>query len=492
MKRIYLFIFLLPLWISLNAQIDTLTLSLEDVIAMAQDQSPRSRIAETSLSNNYWIYQSFLGNYKPQIDLTATLPDLNRAINAITQPDGSILYIPQSYMSNELDIALRQDVSLTGGTIFFRTGLQRIDIFSTQNRDYELSYLSTPVSLNFIQPLFAFNDLRWDRIIEPLRFDEAKREYSEDLENVAYDAAELFFNVLIAQLNQQAAIRDKTNADTLLGVSQGRFEVGRIAETELLQNELNAMNADADLAAQTLNLQTSTERLRDFLGIRQAVYFKLIPPDDIPGFFIDADKALNFALRNRSETVSFQRRLAEADRTVAQARADRSPDINLTGSFGLSQTANNFDGAFEELLDQERLRIGMQIPIADWGKARARMEIAQSNAELTRMRVEQDRINFERDILVKVQQFELVRNQVRLALRAYDVAQKRLTITRQRYRIGKLLVTDLNIAISEEANARRSYINALRDFWLAHYDIRRLTLYDFLNDVSLKRNVYNE
>jgi outer membrane protein TolC len=491
MKRICLLACFLSFWIDAAAQTDTLTLSLEGVISMAQGESPNSQIAETRLSNNYWIYQSFLGNYKPQIDLSATFPDLNRAINAITQPDGSILYIPQSFMRNELDIALRQDIALTGGTLFFRTGLRRIDIFSTKTRDYELSYLSSPVSLDFIQPLFAFNQLRWDKIIQPLRFDEAKRQYSEDLEEVAYQSAELFFNVLIAQLNLQAAIRDKTNADTLLGISQGRFDVGRIAETELLQIELNAMNSNADLAAQTLNLQTSTERLRDFLGIQRAVYFKLIPPDEIPDFYVDAVKALDFAVKNRSETIQFNRRLAEADRSVAQAKADRSPDINLTGSFGLSQTGNNFGDAFNDLLDQERLRVGMQIPIADWGKAKSRMEIAQSNSELTRMIVAQDRINFERDIVVKVQQFELVRNQVILALRAYEVAQKRLTITRQRYRIGKLLVTDLNIAITEEANARRAYISALRSFWLAHYDIRRLTLYDFLNDVSLKRNVYD-
>lgn len=42
----------------------------------------------------------------------------------------------------------------------------------------------------------------------------------------------------------------------------------------------------------------------------------------------------------------------------------------------------------------------------------------------------------------KVQQFGLQRNQAGLALRAYDVAKKRLDMTRKRYRIGKILVTD--------------------------------------------------
>ena len=68
------------------------------------------------------------------------------------------------------------------------------------------------------------------------------------------------------------------------------------------------------------------------------------------------------------------------------------------------------------------------------------------------------------------------------------MAQKRLNLTRQRYRIGKIQVTDFNIAIQEEASGRRSYIAALRNFWLAYYDLRQLTLYDFENGIPLVRN----
>jgi len=89
--------------------------------------------------------------------------------------------------------------------------------------------------------------------------------------------------------------------------------------------------------------------------------------------------------------------------------------------------------------------------------------------------------------LVKVQQFDLVREQVRIALRAYEIAQKRLGITRQRYLVGNILITDLNLALQEEASSRRGYIAALRNFWLAYYDLRRLTLFDYERNVSLVR-----
>ncbi|MDX1665869.1 MAG: TolC family protein [Saprospiraceae bacterium] len=490
-NTLFLSIALILLWPGrkMHAQIDTLLLKLEDVVNIAQSESPEIQIAETAMKNSYWQFQSFLADFRPQINLQATLPNLNRSIDPIVLPDGSEVFISRALMRNSLGITLSQDIPLTGGSVFARTRLQRIDVFGTSGNQRNISYLSTPISIGLIQPLFGFNGLKWARRIEPIRYEESKRLYSEDALNVAFDAAALFFDVLIAQLNSEAALRNKVDADTLYAISQGRYSVGRIAETELLQIELNVQNAETALAQSQLTTQTSTEALRNFLGIQEEVAFDLIPPYQLPAFALDAAKALEMARLYRSETVSFRRRLVEADQDMAQARGNTGPSVDLFASFGLSQTGSALGDVYADPLDQEQIQIGLEVPIADWGKARSVLEIARSNASLTRMRVEQERVNFEREILVKVQQFDLQRRQVDVALRAYEVAQKRLDITRKRYRIGKILITDLNLALSEEANARRNYFNALREFWLAYYDLRRLTLYDFEQNRPLTRSL---
>jgi outer membrane protein TolC len=487
--RTFSLIVLLSLPFNTWAQTDTLDLSLYQLIEIAQSDAPEAQIAQTAMSNNYWRYQSFLSNYKPQIDFSSTLPDLNRSIEAITLPNGQDEFINRSLMTTSVDVGITQNVSLTGGRIFATTGLSRIDIFGTNGNDGTKSYLSTPFSIGFVQPIFGFNDMKWEKIIEPIRYDESKRAYSEDMEQVAYEAANLFFDILIAQLNLEAAQRDKMNSDTLYEISQGRYEVGRIAETELLQIELNVMNANVALAQSSLNLQTSTERLRNYLGINRAIQFKLDPPYDLPDFAIDPNKALDYARNNRTASLAFQRRLIEADREVAEAKGNTGVNMDLFVSFGLSQSSKNLSEAYMDPLDNERLRLGINVPIADWGKAKSALQIAQSNEELVEMRVAQEKVNFEREIMIKVQQFDLVKEQVGIALRAYEIAQKRLDITQKRYRIGKLIVSDLNIAIDAEAAARQSYISALRNYWLAYYDLRRLTLYDFENDKPLVRNV---
>jgi len=468
----------------LNSQTKTLNLSLSEVVTLAQSDAPDVLIENTRLNNSYWQYQSFLANYKPQINLEATLPNLDRSISPVPQPDGTALFLRRSLMTSGVDISLSQPITATGGRVFASTGLQRIDLFETQNITGSKSYLSAPISIGFIQPLFAYNELKWDKKIQPLVYSEQTKQYAERMERVSFEAANLFFDVLIAQLSFEAAQQDKVNADTLFSISKGRFTVGKIAETELLQIELQSLNADAQVARTSLTVQTNTEELRNHLGINDAVIFELETPSEIPTFNVDVAKAIKFARMNRSYEVSFDRRLLQAEGEVEAAERNRF-NINLFGRFGLTQTANSFGSAFENLLDQEVVNLGINMPIADWGKTKADREIATSNLELQKVTIEQERVNFERDILIKVQQFDLVRNQVKLAKRAYEASIKREEITRKRYLIAKIGITELNIAISEKEEARQNYVRALQGFWLAYYELRTLTLYDFAEDKSL-------
>ncbi|MFQ5447522.1 MAG: TolC family protein [Saprospiraceae bacterium] len=485
-KILYPLFWLLFTSFCLRAQDDTLRLSLPEIVALAQSDAPDVLLAETRMKNRYWAFQSILADFKPAISFSGELPDLNRSIDIITLPDGSDIFLQRAQMRNRVGLSLRQSIVQTGGTVFASTGIQRLDIFREQANNLT-SYFSTPVSIGFTQPVFGFNQLKWNKKIEPLRYQEATRQFAEEMEGIAYRASQLFFDVYIAQLDLEAATRDKANADTLLNISRGRFGAGRIAETELLQVELSAMNADAAVQESMLALQTGTERLRNFLGIKKAVNFKLSPPTDIPDFALDPERTLAIAKENRSDLIRFERQLKEADSKVARAKANSGLQLDLYGVFSLSQTAGKVSDAYKNPLDNETFQVGFEIPIFDWGKARSRLETALSNRDLTIMNVEQDRVNFEQEILLKVKQFDLLKYKTALALRAYDISLKREEMTRKRYYIGKYDILDLNVAVAEKESARRGYMNALKTYWLAYYDIRKTVLYDFERGVSLVR-----
>jgi len=177
------------------------------------------------------------------VKLDATLPNFNRTIDPITQSDGSETYRERTLARYSTNLSLTQRIGLTGGEVFLSSGLQRLDNYFTDTTTRQ--FLSTPVNIGFRQPIFGHNPYKWDKQIEPIRYEESKRKYLEDTELIAITAVNHFFNLLMAQIEREIQRKNKANYDTLYNIAKGRFVLGRIAENELLQLELNLLRADA-------------------------------------------------------------------------------------------------------------------------------------------------------------------------------------------------------------------------------------------------------
>jgi outer membrane protein TolC len=334
-------LFFLTLCFGISSQAQT-SMSLRDVLDMALKNSPQAKIASTTFKNRFWSYQTFKTNYLPQLRFNATVPDLARSYSRITLNDGTDAFRLRTLSNSNASLSLTQALGITGGTIFLNSDLQRIDIFGNPKT---ISYLSTPISVGIMQPIFGFNALKWDKRIEPLRYDEAKRMLNEEMEGVGIRATELFFNLLMAQMNYIIQEKNVANNDTLYKISKGRYNLGKIAENDLLQMELNSMNASNNLAQAELDVQLRTLELRTFLNLKGDENITLIEPGDLPGIFIDEGKALAEASANRSQVLAFQRQKLEAQRNVAEALGQRY-GINIRGSYGLTQTGNNIGDAY--------------------------------------------------------------------------------------------------------------------------------------------------
>ena len=106
--------------------------------------------------------------------------------------------------------------------------------------------------------------------------------------------------------------------------------------------------------------------------------------------------------------------------------------------------------------------------------------MAKSSLELTEVQVKQALEDFQQNLFLDVEQFNLQRNQVMIAAKSDTVAMKRYEVTKQRFLIGKIAVLDLNDADSRKDENRRAYVQSLQDYWNYFYNIRSLTLFDFI------------
>jgi outer membrane protein TolC len=363
-----------------------------------------------------------------------------------------------------------------------QSDIRRFDVIGDNGSN---QYISTPVSIGLTQPLFRYNEFKWQKQIEPMRYEEAMKTYLDNMENVNLRAVQRFFQLALSQINREIAVMNYSNSDTLYRIAQGRYNLGTIAEDELLQMELTFLNAGTALNESEINLRDMELRLRSFLGYNENIKIELEIPTEIPTFEIRMEDALELATANNPEIISLNRQLIEARRNVAQAKAEKGLNANLTASYGLQGQAVDIPGAYQSPDDQQRVRIGFTVPIVDWGLGRGRFRMAQSSEEVVKTQVQQSIIDFEQSIFLDVAQFNLQDDQVRIAAKSDTVAQRMYEVTKQRFLIGRIDVLELNNADTKKDTNKRAFIQALQNYWTYYYNIRRLTLYDFERGVML-------
>lgn len=462
---------------------DKVSLTLQDIVARAKSQSTAALRVQTIKENRFWQYRLFRSDYNPQLRLTGTIPSYTQAVNNVTQPDGSIEFREVKQNLVDLELGLQQVISPTGGVVSVNSSTSRFDNFLAPEGQ-RARYSGVPLNIRLDQPIFAFNPFKWDKKIEPLLFEESKREFVEEMEQISQIATQLFFDYLLAQVNLDIAEKNLKNTEDVYKIENGRYNIGTTSEDRLLQVELQVLQAKQDLAGAKLDMETSMLSLKSYVGLNESSDVHLILPDNIPSIKVDVDRAIELAFQNRAQALGFNRQLLQAEESVARARGQQF-QMNLNASYGYNNAANTFENIYINPNQQTRINIGVSMPILDWGRTKARMEQARANQRLTEYTVEQETINFEQEIYTMARNFQMLEDRLEITEVSDKVAEKRYEISRDRYLTGRVTITDLNIAQTEKDANKRAYISSLREYWSAYYQLRQLTLYDFENNILL-------
>ncbi|GAB1453553.1 TolC family protein [Draconibacterium sp.] len=465
---------------------DNVQLSLPDVIEIASKQSIDAFRNKNMYLASYWEYRFYQAERRPGISLNTNPLDYNRYLkkeyNFETNEDEFRL---REYLNSDVGISAVQNVGLTGGQLFVRTDLEMVKNLSG---DKNTSYSATPFSIGFSQELNGYNALKWKSKIEPLKFDKAKKEFIQDIEDLRIKSTYQFFELITAQIQKGIAKTNYANADTLYKIGMGRFQVGTVTQDELLKLELSLLNAEQALSMAQLEEKRAQASLNSFLGFEKNVEIECIVPSEIPELQINPDLALSQAILNNPEMVNHQQQKLQQDQNVKRIKSETGLNTSLFAMYGRSRSSEEFADVYGQPDKSQRFSVGLNVPIVDWGRSKGRVSMAESNREVALATIKQERIDFEMDVLQSVLEFNLQSSQVKNSAKADTVAQLGYDVTFQRFLIGKIDVIKLNIASTDQENARIAYLNRLRDYWSSFFRLRSLTLFDFENNAPLQVN----
>jgi outer membrane protein TolC len=487
MIRIFLFFVSIFLWASSlttqGQQAGAYLFTLEDVVQLAQDQSLMAIQARHTFRAAYFSNMSYKATFLPKLTLTTSPTSWDKSIRTIESEKNGV-YTTSEVKTNTLTstagLALSQNIGFTGGSVSLGSDFQRRQNFLEDNSDRTTQFTTKPIQLSLTQPLNGYNPFRWDKQIEPLRYEEAKQNYLVQMEAVASRAVRLFFQLAIAEQNQKIAETNMKNQQELYTIAQGRHQLGNIAEDQLLQVQLKYMQSESALNSSEIQIVSTLSQLRSFLGFNENAVIKLQTNPEVPSFQVNYDEALNLAMTRNPEIISYNRRVLEAERDVSLAKSRTGITLDLAASFGTNKTGYLFNEAYSRPFDdREGISLSIKVPILDWNQSRNRYRNAQSQLEVMQAQVAQSETEFKQDIFLQVMNFNMQENQLRLAAISDTIAQKSYDISFQRYMIGKGDITVLNLADTEKDRAKVNWMNELRTYWTLYYTIRSLTLFDF-------------
>jgi len=460
---------------------DTLKLNLLQVVEMARANSIAAKQAATVKETKYWEWLTFKSNYQPQLALEGILPGYTKTYTQVQQPNGSILFQPVHYDNSSLTLNFSQSIAATGGTIYGTTQLQRFDDFDRKS----VLYNGIPYGVGYTQPLLQFNSLKWDKKIEPLKYSESKQVFIETQEKISITVTEYFFDLLLAQVNLDIAELNYANTKRILSIANTKFELGKISKNEILQLQLEVLNAQKAVGTAKRDVEVATLNLRSYTGIEGDDRIKLDMPQAVAQMTVATEKVLAEAFANRSDAIGFARRLAEARRDVAKAKGENGLKATLRANLGFSNAGLSAFDVYRNPKNQQTVELQLSIPVMDWGRSKSRTKTAQANEQLVTYAVEQDKQTFKQQIVTQVTLFNMMKEQTKLTDTAAKIAAEKYKIASERYVLGNLSITDLSIAFQENDAAKRDYVSSLRDFWGAYYQLRYLSLYDFEKNIKI-------
>lgn len=460
----------------LFAQTKVKTLDLKECISIAQNKSKQAEIVKRNNKSRKLYNEALKAEYYPSLMLQGSLPGYYREINRVPQPDGTSLYRSYSNMNADASLNVIQKIPFFGSTFNISSSISRTEIPGDKRSS---TWRTSPIYVGYSQPLFKYNDMYWNLKTSEIQHEADDSRFIEDMEGIALEASSKFFELYMAYMNLKNAELNVAINDSLYILSNGRYNVGKIAENDLLQSELALTNSKNNLSDAKLNYSRNVDELKEYLNLQDYDDFTVVPPTLIPVFEVNLEKAMESALQYSSKFNDYRVREIRAESNLASIESQYSFNATISAAYGFNQSANKLPDAYNKLLDQKRFDIGFSIPLFMWGKGSSEIEAALHQKEITKREIEIERKNFELEIKYQILRIEQQFKQVKLSARADTVASRRFEVAKNRYMIGTIDVNTLFMAQSEKDNAYVSYISALRNFWQSYFNLRKITLYDF-------------
>ena len=461
-------------------------LTLEKVLE-ASKYSVEAQVKKNLFLTKYWVHQQNRATSLPQVELNLVPITFNRDVtqryDAVTNTD---VFRTRQTLNSYGQILINQVIKPIGATLFVESNLARL---SSDNSVSDIvNFNATPFAIGWQQPIFAYNDYKWQNKLAPMNFELAKKELIHSLLEVDTKTVSLFFEVCLSNVRFNIVREEHATANLLYDMAQKRFELATIEKQELLSLESNVYTTSRDLIETELSLEKAIIELCTFLGWPR-LDLRTEIPSIIEHVGINPEQAISLAFSNNPHILALNVDRLESERQLDLTTKQGGLSVLLNASFGLNQQSDALRNAYVDLFSQNRITLSVRIPLLSWGYNNSLRRIAQKDLESIDIVNRNALISFEKELRFKVMEFNAQLKATENIQKAAFVAKEYYDLVKENFKAGKSSVINLNDARLNFISSEESYIRSLANYWTLYFELRTLTQYDFMSNTTLTEDL---
>lgn len=466
---------------------ETYHLTLEASVELAKEKSYTMQNLKENLKIAEYNLKSATASLKTHIDFSLTMPEFNQTVRTWDDTTGVSFYSVKRMDYGGI-VTVNQPL-ITNGNIYWETSLNSYDDFYNDDRS---ATFNTRLRLRQpIDALYGYNAIRSSLKSARLDYERTNKSLRREELNLVYRVSSAYYNLLSLQRSTEIALLDYERQTEANQIAQNKYASGLIREVDALQMEVDLAEAQNSYEMALINQESAINSFKELLGIELTDSVVLNDELKYNIVVVDADKAVEYALKNRTELRDQDIAIEQQKMSIRQRKAEGmvrgyfdayvqktgTSMGDITTSYGstIQTSANDFMG--------RPINYGVgftvSVPILDWGENRARVRAAEARQRQNYLAKEELERSIETETRNSVAQLNNNLKRLQLLEKNVVIAEKSFDITLQRFSDGDIDSQTLALERNRLNSAYRNHLSAYIAYQLSLADIMRKTLYDF-------------
>ena len=298
------------------------------------------------------------------------------------------------------------------------------------------------------------------------------------IEQIKTSLAQAYYLYLFYQRNYGFAEENLHNADSLLAITQVRFDNQYIDELDLNRSKSAELQLQNSLDQSKILLQKALNSLTVLAGL--SINEKIIIEDKLEIHDGSSVDMITTSPLNRPAVQVSMLRVVVNQMSLRREKLRFSPELSLFGNYGVNGFNNNFrfSDASQQWYQNSTIGVSLNVPVFAGAIKYFNVQKAKLNQQIAELDLKNTRIKTEKEDQDLILDYTKAQNDLKVRQKQLFLAERDYKLALVKYRNESISYDNVINVRNELLQAQQLLLQAQADYVTAQYKIKIINSYD--------------